>query len=86
MRRLLLLLVCVDLCGRLLYDSGTDRGFTESCVCCENGECDVVSKKTFPPLPITLKIRNKSGAKEPVDQTDDRPALPTYGPESPDAN
>jgi hypothetical protein len=74
MKRLLVLLACIDFCARMLYDSGRDAGFTETCVCCEHGECDKVSKKTFPPLPITLKIRGKGVVEEP-ETKDTRPEI-----------
>lgn len=72
MKRLLVLLACIDFCARLLYDSGYDKGFSERCVCCELGECDTVSKKTFPPMIITLKIRNDHDKKQPEDQKDEQ--------------
>lgn len=64
------LLICARICAALMADDIPPDGFTEQCLCVE-----AVPVEMLPPLPITLKIRNDSDAKDPEPKTDDRPTL-----------
>lgn len=70
LRSWLVALACAELCARLLYESGHDRGFSENCRCCERGECDDVSKKTLPAMTVTATLR------EPVIEIEYEPPPP----------
>ena len=68
--RWLVALACAELCARLLYESGYDRGFSENCVCCERRECDQVNRKTLPAMKVTATLA------EPVVVVDYEPPPP----------
>lgn len=56
LKRWLVALTCAELCARLLYESGYDRGYSESCQCCEHQECDLVNRKTLPAMKVTATL------------------------------
>lgn len=65
------LIACATICSALLYESSSKRGFTESCICCERGECDKVPRNAPPSMPITGKFKKQPEA-EP-EREDPRP-------------